>query len=1244
MPKIIYIQQHVGDNGRKFSPSRNSHYVKYIGEREHVLKNHETNLVKYMGEREHAAKRVDKLVKEEAEHLVTYDSDAVKDVTKYDVKIDAVSEGMLTEPENGLFGYIDGKFSDEYRTADMQKYVRRISTPHRNVFHSVFSFTPDSAEDAGLKTLDDWESWTRYHINDIANGMNMKVENIEYLAAVHLKEGQPHVHIMWWDKSQQVLINRVDPLVCDKIRMDVTLSTYREMFSEIYNQEDIMRRELRKSIGEYTLSNVVCGASDDYTMHIMAGIQKVAMLFPPKGQFKYAYINKKESPARIELDKLTHYIIDNNPVFKEKYDEICAQRLLYNQLLHSESSNYGNFQIDRYMKQVNDKIEAAVGNEILRIIKSEKLAGRLNAAEVPQTCEIPDEPSVEDVPMLDSEALNKSRGTRCRIQWSDKFKSARELVKSKMYDEALKLYSEEADKGNVLAMYEIGDLYRKKLVEGDSPDRFYKTALEGFLQLELSAQKLATYIRYRIGRMFYDGYGTQVDYNAAFNWLKKAADDNHHYAAYTVGKMLYRGLGTQQDTVTAVEYLKNAAAEIPAAGVMLGKICLSSHNANSESEAIEWFSKAAEKSVGDAAYSLYKIFRGKENMQKEADENLALAIKLYEDTVKEKPNTHAEFMLGKIYGDTETSRFDFEKAERYLHNAANSNDSYTIREAEYLLGKLYFSQGESRHVESLMWLERAFLHGNNNAALSAAKILSDEKSELFDIKAAKLWLRKAIRQEYAQKSDMLAKKQISVEADDLMSWGESGGFGEPHELLADGVDVSEEAASIFSRSILRELYYKLGKISLDTAGDNIEADREALAWIKNSADEGNPYAAYIVGKWMSREAVVSKDYRKAVDYLTIAAEKVPAACISLGKIYLSDEQCRDAVSRAALCFERAAKMSDGDGAFCLYKLYRSQPELQNEAERQLERAISLYESKDDIFSALKLGKLYSDVDTSKFDFEKAKGLLLQVAHSDDNNAAEMAEYPLAKLFIGQGEKCYDDALMWLEKAFDHGNIYSALAAAKILSDSQTHFYNVKAAKEWLAKAIELTEKSPCSDELVAELNYRLGRLHLSDEDYLPQQAEECLKRSVSFGNAYAMCTLARLYINDDSLKDLKSAIVLLNNAKASAPTLSPFVDYTLGTMYLFEKEVRDATLAKKYLAASANAGNEYAQMILDSQSADCVLNLMSSVGMLLAENMESDRAALSECSSAAFGHGDMSVEQIREYLLKLQDKENTAQM
>lgn len=64
-----------------------------------------------------------------------------------------------------------------------------------------------------MNTLDDWKDWVKYHISDIASQMNMKIENMEYLAAVHLKEGQPHVHIIWWDKEQQVLINKVDPII-----------------------------------------------------------------------------------------------------------------------------------------------------------------------------------------------------------------------------------------------------------------------------------------------------------------------------------------------------------------------------------------------------------------------------------------------------------------------------------------------------------------------------------------------------------------------------------------------------------------------------------------------------------------------------------------------------------------------------------------------------------------------------------------------------------------------------------------------------------------------------------------------------------------------------------------------------------------------------------------------------------------------------------------------------------------------
>ena len=578
MPKIIYKQQHVGDNGRKFSASRNSHYVKYIGEREHVLKpSHETNLVKYMGEREHVAKLIDKKVKNaETDELITYDVQSKnQEKAKYDEDIDSASEEMFTEPENGLFGVINGKFSDSYSTVEMQKYVRKISTPHRNVFHSIFSFTPESAAEAGLNTLDDWENWVKYHISDIANGMNMKIENIEYLAAVHLKEGQPHVHIMWWDIQQQVLINKVDPLICDKIRIDAIRSTYHDQFVALHNNEDKLIRKLRSDIADYAASSLAEIPSDVYSRKIIAGIEHIHDIIPKKGRTAYKYM-----PAEVkkEIDILSHFIIDNNPDFRSTYEEICELRRLYNEMLHSDETNYGKLQLATFMGKINDEIESSIGNAILKLIMKEQKAGHWNTSadnsfQAHNDTELPHDeapPFFNDKPDSDQNIdrnatpgpnndLPHGEAPVSRKLYISSFaiREARNAVKDKDYDRALELFSKEADKGNILAKYEIADLYRRNLCQGHNFE-IYREALNGFLEIEPRTRPKA-YVHYRIGRMFYDGYGTDIDYEKAFKWLKKAADEGNHLSEFVVGKMLCNGTGTEMDTEAGTEYLTRAA-------------------------------------------------------------------------------------------------------------------------------------------------------------------------------------------------------------------------------------------------------------------------------------------------------------------------------------------------------------------------------------------------------------------------------------------------------------------------------------------------------------------------------------------------------------------------------------------------------------------------------------------------------------------------------------------------------------
>lgn len=274
-------------------------------------------------------------------------------------------EHAARQSDNGLFGYLNGSFSDNYSTSEMQNYVRKISTSHRNVFHSIFSFTPESAEEAGLRTLIDWEEWVKFHISDISRNMKMKQENIEYLAAIHLKEGQPHVHIMWWDKAQEILINKVDPVICDQIRIDVIKSTYHDQFVELHNKEDSLIKELRQQVGHNAAGALSGTLHDDFTEAIFQKLTAIRDMLPPKGQAVYKLMPK---PVKQELNSLTHFMIDSIPEFRSLYDEILDCRRIYNEMLHSDDSSYGKLQMAEYMGKVVDEIESGVGNTILSAI------------------------------------------------------------------------------------------------------------------------------------------------------------------------------------------------------------------------------------------------------------------------------------------------------------------------------------------------------------------------------------------------------------------------------------------------------------------------------------------------------------------------------------------------------------------------------------------------------------------------------------------------------------------------------------------------------------------------------------------------------------------------------------------------------------------------------------------------------------------------------------------------------------
>lgn len=230
------------------------------------------------------------------------------------------------------------------------------------------------------------------------------------------------------------------------------------------------------------------------------------------------------------------------------------------------------------MGKINDEIESSIGNAILKLIMKEQKAGHWNTSadnsfQAHNDTELPHDeapPFFNDKPDSDQNIdrnatpgpnndLPHGEAPVSRKLYISSFaiREARNAVKDKDYDRALELFSKEADKGNILAKYEIADLYRRNLCQGHNFE-IYREALNGFLEIEPRTRQKA-YVHYRIGRMFYDGYGTDIDYEKAFKWLKKAADEGNHLSEFVVGKMLCNGTGTERDTEAGTEYLTRAA-------------------------------------------------------------------------------------------------------------------------------------------------------------------------------------------------------------------------------------------------------------------------------------------------------------------------------------------------------------------------------------------------------------------------------------------------------------------------------------------------------------------------------------------------------------------------------------------------------------------------------------------------------------------------------------------------------------
>lgn len=298
------------------------------------------------------------------------------------------------------------------------------------------------------------------------------------------------------------------------------------------------------------------------------------------------------------------------------------------------------------------------------------------------------------------------------------------------------------------ANYAIGQAYEfGQGVEQNTKRSYelYKSALRGLERIFKKSHD--DNISYKIGMMYLNGKGTDVDLNKAEEYLLLSARANNYKAQYMLGSLYQKdgkedfqkaeqyflkgaqnsqdkmglceyGLGRlyiyQQDIDRAIPYLESSAAKDNYyAAYTLGKL-YQEHldNIDLAEKHLTHAANHQNDSLGLAAYRLGRLYM---NMQ-QFDQSVH-----YLKVSAAKNNYYAEYALGKLYQE----HFDnTELAEKYLSLAANhQNDIGGL--AAYRLGKLYLSSQDKR--SSLKYFIKAADKDNVYGMYAAGKILLESK-------------------------------------------------------------------------------------------------------------------------------------------------------------------------------------------------------------------------------------------------------------------------------------------------------------------------------------------------------------------------------------------------------------------------------------------------------------------------------------------------------------------------------------
>lgn len=835
MSQLIVTSRYL-KNGNQKNKTKRRNYTKYIATRETV----EIRSQKFVDRNANATKNQEQLINDlindfpESKRYLEYeDYEREPTIENAGELISTIIERNADVVGNrqNFVGYMamrpgvekrgsHGLFNEKDEPIILNRAANEIAEHKGNVWSHVVSLRREDAVRLGFDNSDAWRELVKRHISDIAKAQNIPLCNLKWYAAYHDTTHHPHIHLLVYSTNpKQGFLTKAG---IDKIRSAFANDIFHDDLQSIYQKQTVSRDEL-KAVSKNEFESIVnMIASNDHTDPQLEELIKklYIQLQNVKGKKVYGYLPKeiKETVNKIfsELAK------DEN--IRQLYDKWCSLERLKYKTYTLKETELPELSANKVFQPVRNMIIRTVLNMKPFDVNTEIEGSEPNDEYFDNTPQSMSPLFDEAEPLAEKETDESAAAIKYYIKWNDQYKKACKLIYGKDaklndFKKAEQLLLSESQRGNVLAVYDLGKLYSTdKLGEKNEEMSIakYTQALQGFLQIELNSKELKPYVQYRIGKMFCYGLGTEQDYEKAFEWFERSAKQKNKFAQFSLANLYYYGSGVEKNL----------------------------------SQAFLWYQRSSSQGQPYAAYSIAQMYRYGEYVTKDNDTAQRYYKQALSGFLKIESDDMADddlfYKLGQMFNLGLGTDSDVTKAIEYFRRSAEMNNKNGLFEyGKALLTGEHIPQNADSAVKLL---EKAVKLKNRNAKrFLALEYISGEHLEQ-DIEKGI-----ALLTECADSGDVIACYRL-------------GKIYLQGEIMPQNLDKAEKYLLLAEDSEYTQ--YALAKLYLQEEKYDIQ---KAVNYFENCADK-NHWASYQLGRiYLFGAEGLTKDKEQAIEWFTKSA-------------------------------------------------------------------------------------------------------------------------------------------------------------------------------------------------------------------------------------------------------------------------------------------------------------------------------------------------------------------------------------